>query len=229
MASSAIYLCNDIGDVSEDRKHPAKRFRAIASGKLRIRDAKIAAVILLVFSAGIAYWMHSGFTIVLGFYLITAGLYSIFFKKLIVLDVVVLAILYGLRVWAGAEATSTFVSNWLIGFCLFLFLSLALVKRMTEVAHTGRSRRYTSEPLSSLASASAFSALVMLSLYIRSDDVIALYGHPDLLWAAVLILAYWLMRVILVSKHHDPLVFALTDWPSWICASLITGVVLCSL
>ncbi len=224
MAASACYLCNDVADIAADRKHPRKRKRAIASGTMPAPFALWLAGALLIPSIGLAVMLGRGFAVALGLYLLLAGFYS-YLKRIMMLDVIVLAMLYGLRVVAGAEATMISLSHWLVGFCLFLFLCLALTKRIADMH--GRPYRADDAPaLMAMMEASGFAAVTMLSLYI--NDAPALYLHPELLWGICILLTYWLGRICLIASrgkmHDDPVVFALTDRPSWIVGILTAAI-----
>ncbi len=225
MAASACYLCNDVADIAADRKHPRKRKRVIASGAMPAPFALWLAGALLIPSIGLAVALGRGFALALGLYLLLAGLYGLYLKRVMMLDVIVLAMLYGLRVVAGAEATQIALSHWLVGFCLFLFLCLALVKRIADM-HGRPYRADDAQALTSLMAASGFAAVTMLELYI--NDAPALYMYPELLWGICILLTYWLMRICLIAArgkmHDDPVVFALTDRPSWVVGILTAAI-----
>src|SRR5262249_24102697 len=152
---------------------------------------------------------------------------------LLMIDVVVLACLYGLRVVAGGLAVSVQPSAWLTAFCVFFFLALALVKRSDELKTSTEAaglqlpgRGYRAEDLDSvqaLASAAGFSSAVVLAFYVNSDAVRSLYGQPFMLWGIALIVIAWIGRVILIAGRGqiggDPVVFAVTDGFSLLCAA----------
>ncbi len=229
MAASAVYLCNDLADIAADRKHPRKRKRAIASGAMPAPFALWLAGALLVPSIGLAIMLGRGFAVALGLYLLLAGLYN-YLKQVIILDVGVLTMLYGLRVWAGAEATNIELSHWLIAFCLFLFLCLALIKRVGEIT-TGNTfgRAYSSADLtvmSGLMTASGFTAMLVLALYIDSASL--LYHHHERLWWLCGLLLYWFSHLTVMAgrgkMNDDPIVFVLTDPASWV-VGILTAVI----
>ncbi len=225
MAASAVYLCNDIADIDTDLAHPRKRSRAIASGRIPVSHALAVAVALTIAAGGIAVMMGLGFAVVLGVYLLLAGLYSIALKRVMMLDVVVLAMLYGLRVLAGAEASMITPSHWLVGFCFFLFLCLALCKRIADT-HSRPYQESDAQAMTSLMAASGIVSVLTLALYI--NDAPALYLHPELLWGICLLLTYWLGRICLITTrgkmHDDPVVFAVTDRASWVCGVLTAAI-----
>ncbi len=148
--------------------------------------------------------------------------YSLLFKYIMMLDVIVLAMLYGVRVLAGAEATQIHLSHWLVGFCFFLFLCLALVKRVAD-----RRKPYgEDDALTSLMSAAGFVSVLMLALYI--NDAPELYRHPWMLWGICIVLTYWIGRICLITSrgkmHDDPVVFAATDRASWIAGGITAAI-----
>ncbi len=222
MAASSIYLINDIGDVKQDRRHPRKRHRAIASGAISERTAWMMAVALMLTAIVVAIPLGRWFLVVLGIYLVLAGGYCGWFKNILMLDVVILAMLYGLRVLAGAEATQIHLSQWLIGFCFFLFLCLALVKRVAD-----RRKPYEQDDaLTALMAASGFVSVLMLALYINySPD---LYRYPWMLWGICIVLTYWIGRICIITSrgkmHDDPVVFAATDQASWLCGGITAAI-----
>lgn len=225
LSASAAYVLNDILDLEHDRRHPTKKNCPIAAGCLTRAQGVGLAICLLASALFIAFTLPRAFLLALCIYFALAAAYSAVLKRLLMIDVVVLASLYGLRVVAGGAAVNIRISEWLIGFCVFFFLSLALVKRATELKGlsnelyaqlAGRSYQIKDlNPLQSLASAAGFVSVLVLALYLKSEEVRVLYRHPEALWGVVLILAFWIGRIILVTgrgeMHDDPVVFALTD------------------
>jgi 4-hydroxybenzoate polyprenyltransferase len=154
--------------------------------------------------------------------------YSFYFKQIVILDVLVLAGLYTVRIIAGSAAVAIWPSFWLLAFSQFLFLSLAMVKRYTELKGVvsgtqrfikGRDYRVDDlELLTSLGGASGYLAVLVLALYINSNQVKTLYSHPEVIWLLCPLLLYWISRVWLLTHrgmmHDDPIVFALEDWAS---------------
>ncbi len=231
--SSVIYILNDIIDIEADRAHPTKRYRAIASGKISQRFALVLAIGCGFVSAGTSALLSDTFRVALILYITLAMGYLLYFKRQLMLDVVVLALLYGVRVLAGAEATSTHISDWLVGFCLFLFLSLALLKRVVNFGEAGRPYIHPDHiGLNCMGIASSIAAIVMLSLYIKSYDVMAFYLQPELLWGIVIVMAWWLGRVWILAGRGkvdgDPVWFAITDPASWVAAVFVIGIFVCS-
>jgi 4-hydroxybenzoate polyprenyltransferase len=232
LCASASYILNDLLDLEYDRSHRSKKNRPIAAGRLTWVEGVTLATCLLAGSLLIALTLPGPFLLILCMYCVLAIAYSVYLKRLLMVDVVVLASLYGVRVVAGGAAVKIRLSEWLIGFCVFLFLSLALVKRVTELRNlsneacselAGRGYRIEDlNPLQALASAAGFVSVLVLSLYLNSEEVRVLYRYPEALWGVALILVFWIGRVILITgrgeMHDDPVVFALTDKVSLISA-----------
>lgn len=237
LTASAIYLCNDILDLPNDRAHPQKRHRALASGALGIRTAAVTAVILLAAAAGLAKLVPPAFAGALAFYIATSIAYTLDLKRRPVVDVITLATLYAVRVVAGAALVSVPLSRWFLALAVFLFLSLALVKRVVELQDTagdanpaGRSYRASDIPvLVAIGCASTVASMLVYCLYITGDEVLRLYRHPDLLWLGLPLLLYWQTRVWLFTNrramHHDPVVFALRDRVSYVVAAAFLAMV----
>jgi 4-hydroxybenzoate polyprenyltransferase/phosphoserine phosphatase len=234
-AASAVYIQNDLVDVEADRKHPSKRRRPLAAGTLPISAAMLVAFAFALASFGLAAMISPLFAAVLFGYLALAMAYTFYLKRKMLVDVVVLASLYTMRVIGGAMAISVSVSEWLLAFSMFIFTSLALIKRYIELAArvdtelpdpTNRNYRKTDlNIVATLAAAAGFNAVTVFALYISSDTVHQLYRHPSVLWLACPILMYWLGRCLLLAHRRliddDPIVFALSDWNSWLALGLI--------
>ena len=227
-AASAIYIVNDFLDMPLDRKHATKKNRPFAAGTLSIPFGLASAGVLLMISAATAVQLNIWFGGVLVVYLIATTAYSFSFKRMLLVDVMTLAGLYTVRILAGAAATGTTVSFWLLAFAIFFFLSLALVKRHVELADTElehgtriAGRGYRPEDLAVIAQggvSSAFAAALVLALYIDSDSVRELYAHPWLVWPLAPIVLYLTLRIwVLAGRrelHDDPVVFLVRDWRS---------------
>ena len=141
MLASATYLLNDVADLPHDRQHPTKKHRALAAGHMSTRTAFLLAAILIAAAAALAWPLPIEFRATLAAYLILTALYSIVLKRHAVLDVIVLATLYTTRIVAGAAVVDVPLSRWFLAFSVFLFLSLALVKRTVELQDTLADRR----------------------------------------------------------------------------------------
>jgi 4-hydroxybenzoate polyprenyltransferase len=225
LCASGVYVLNDLADIQADRKHPTKRERPFANGDVPVLGGVVLAPILMVLAFGLGLALSGLFELALGVYLAITVSYSFFLKRKVLLDVVALALLYTARIIAGAVAIDVTISQWLLGFSVFLFLSLALVKRYSEIVlrldlglPDAHNRGYRSDDipvLSALAAAAGFNAVVVFSLYLSSDAVRSLYRRPDVLWLACPLFIYWISRMLLLSHRRqlddDPVVFALRD------------------
>jgi 4-hydroxybenzoate polyprenyltransferase len=232
--ASGGYLLNDITDLEADRLHPTKRLRPFASGALPVRTGVGMIPLLLLASVALAVRLPRMFLAILALYLLVTTAYSGLLKRAALVDVLVLAGLYTLRIIAGGAATDTPISFWLLAFSMFLFLSLGLVKRYSELMqlrdrgeeHPPR-RGYGSEDLEALAqfgSSSAYLSVLVLALYIDSDSVKVLYSNPRVLWLLCPLLLYLLSRIWLLARrgrvHEDPLVFILEDRLTYLLAAI---------
>lgn len=238
LCASSAYILNDLVDVGADRAHASKRNRPIASGAVPPARAAVIMLVLLVAAIPIAAAVSLPFLGVLLVYLSLTTAYSLRLKRIAMVDVVTLAVLYTIRVVAGAIAIGVTMSEWLFAFSLFIFMSLALVKRYIELdGHRSderlMSRDYQAGDLAMiavLAAASGFNAIVIFTLYISSDTVRALYSHPQALWIGCPILMYWIARVMLLAQRglidDDPVIFALRDRVSWIALGAIGAIML---
>lgn len=226
LCASATYIVNDLLDIEADRQHPRKRNRAFASGNLSAASGiGISAIFLITSFACALLLLPVHFVGWLTLYLVTTLAYSLALKRIVILDVVVLSALYTLRLLAGAAATATYISPWLSAFSIFIFLSLAMVKRFSELQNVrdagsqivnGRGYLLNDiEQIRSFGSSSAFASVVVLSIYIGQPDVLGLYHHHQRMWLMPPLLILWLCRVWLLASRgeldEDPVVFALTD------------------
>jgi 4-hydroxybenzoate polyprenyltransferase len=235
LCASSVYLINDFIDVRSDRQHPTKRFRPYAAGDLSARALLwVAPMLTLAAFAGAWLLLPPDFLAALCTYFALTFAYSSVLKRVMMLDVVVLAILYTLRIIAGVAAFGGNLTFWLLAFSMFIFVSLALAKRYAELldARVGgttdqpRGRGYRTQDLemiASLGSASGYLAVMVLALYIQDSSTAALYRHPQWIWFACPLLLFWISRTWLLTHrgqmHQDPIVFAMTDR-----VSLLTGV-----
>lgn len=236
VCASSVYLLNDILDVADDRHHATKKNRAFASGSISLKTGFLVSSFLLVVAFLLAaVLLPSEFSIVLGIYYILTLLYSFHLKSVMAADVIVLASLYTLRIIAGGFAFSINLTFWMLAFSMFIFLSLALVKRyaeLYEVKREGkigrtRGRGYISEDLgmlSSLGASSGYLSVLVLVLYIQDSSTISLYAQPKFIWLACPLLLFWISRVWMLTHrgqmNDDPVVFALKDRVSIILALL---------
>ena len=244
LCASSVYIINDILDREADRHHLRKRHRPFASGSLTVGAGAVTASACLIISAILAIlFLPKLFLLMLAVYFLLANSYSLYAKKIAVLDVLFLAGLYALRLLSGAVATGDIVSAWLMGFSIFFFLSLALVKRYAELsdidavdkitAH-GRGYAVTDMPLIHTAGiASGYISVLVLALYINGNDVVALYRHPWMLWLLGPCFIYWVTRIWLLAgrgqMHDDPIIFTFRDSASYITGLIVLVIIICAI
>lgn len=228
-AASALYLVNDIADLPHDRTHPRKRHRSLASGAISVKAAAGAAAAGLALAAIAAARLPTGFQLALGVYVVVSLAYSLDLKRRPLLDVVVLATLYTVRIVAGGALVHVTLSRWFLAFSIFLFLSLALTKRVAELQRRpegeaqfveGRSYLRADIPaLLALGAASSVASALVYCLYVTGEDAARLYRRPDILWFGLPLILYWQARLWLVTNrgdmHDDPVVFAMKDRVSY--------------
>src|SRR4029077_5593068 len=238
-AASAGYILNDLLDLEEDRRHAIKKRRPFASGRMFIGSGIMLAVACLVTSAVVASFIPVPFAPALITYLVLTSLYSLFLKRLIVIDVLVLALLYTLRVIAGHLATGIPFSLWLLSFAFFLFLSLAFSKRAADLIQHRQDnqkalpgRGYLITDLDTVCIAgmcSGYLSSLVLALYINSDSVQLLYRRPVFIWGLQPILLYYITRLWVICKRgeltEDPILYTVRA-PSTYGAALLAVVVL---
>jgi 4-hydroxybenzoate polyprenyltransferase/phosphoserine phosphatase len=225
LCASSVYLLNDLLDLEADRAHPRKSKRPFAAGDLSILAGLALAPALLAIAVVITVFLPPKFQLVITtYYALTLG-YSFFLKGRVLIDALALAGLYTLRIIAGAAAVSVPLSFWLLLFSVFLFLSLAFVKRFAELDGLRRQQRlraagrgYHVEDLpmlQSLGSAAGYLSVLVLALYINSPEIQALYARPKAIWFLCVLMLYWVSRVWMQASrglmHDDPVVFALKD------------------
>lgn len=235
LCASSVYFLNDLLDLNDDRRHATKKNRPFAAGTLPLSVGLIGTPILLALAAAICWLLPWQFSLVLAIYYATTVAYSFRLKRIVMVDVITLAALYTIRIVAGTAAVTVSLSFWLLSFSVFVFLSLAIVKRYTELLKLrGRSATQTLgrgyqvedlELLSSLGGSSGYISVLVLALYINSSDVKSLYTHPQIMWPACLVMLYWISRVWIIAHRgnidDDPIVFAIRDKISIVCAVLI--------
>lgn len=235
LAASGAYVLNDILDLEADRGHPTKRHRPFASGALSPRSGFLLAPALIVTSLVVgAGLVAPGFLALLLLYITLTTAYSAYLKRIVVLDVLLLAGLYSLRVLAGITASGVRFSTWLLAFSSFLFLSLAFLKRhgelslATQPAPSARRRGYMPQDmewLRTMGAASAYLAVLVLALYLNSDEVVQLYSKPAVLFLVCPLLLYWTSRMWLLAHrgriNEDPIVAAARDPSSYVVGVLV--------
>jgi 4-hydroxybenzoate polyprenyltransferase len=234
LCASGVYVLNDLLDLHSDRAHPWKNTRPFATGELSIASG--VATCLILFSAALGLGtvvLNGAFAGALAFYAVIATWYSLRLKKIAIFDVFVLSSFYTIRIWAGGLITGTPLSQWFLGFSLFFFLSLAMAKRYSELMHaaeladsgkSGRSYRAGDRPLlMNIGMASCFSAIVILSLYVHSNEVMELYRRPGMLLLLCPLILYWTCRIWLKAQRgeldEDPVTLAMRDPVSYCVAA----------
>ena len=254
LCASATYIINDLLDIDADRKHPRKRHRPFAAGDISAIRGVAAVVLLMVAAAALAIalpriiiavggpndhlrpWFFAEW---LAVYTISTLSYSLYLKRMVLLDVFVLSGLYTVRILAGSAATVVAVSTWLGGFSVFFFLSLAFVKRFSEleslkerggISTTGRGYHVADvEQLRALGTGAAYAAVVVMMFYISNSEANLLYHHPIRLWLVIPVLLLWLSQVWMLASrgemHHDPVVYAITDKRSLLLGLLMAVII----
>jgi len=236
LCASSVYILNDLMDMEDDRHHRTKRTRPFASGDLSIKAGIVAFLLsLLVSLSGSWLLMPWQFTMVLGVYYSLTIMYSFVLKKIIVSDIIILSLLYTTRILAGSYAFNLLPTYWMLAFSMFIFLSLALVKRYSELrdARENGSNTQTKgrgyypsdlEMIAALGAASGYLSVMVMALYIQDPETVRLYNNPKIIWLACPVLLFWITRVWLLAHrgavHDDPVIFAVTDK-----ASIVAGVV----
>lgn len=228
--ASATYLLNDLLDLDSDRRHPRKSKRPFASGDLSPILGVLAMLVLLAMGLTLAATLSMPFFLSALAYLILTLSYSLYFKAYVLLDVLLLAGLYTVRIIAGALAIGVSISFWLLAFSIFAFLNLALVKRCSELkamesqartATSGRDYRLADLGiLSSMGIAAGYISVLVLALYVDNPDVRNTYSNPLLLWLLCPFMMYWVSRLWIKTSrgemNDDPLLYSLRDRASWI-------------
>lgn len=241
--ASGAYLMNDLLDLAADRQHPTKRHRALAAGDLPISSALLAIPALWLFALAAGLCISPLFLAVLGAYLATTIAYSLVLKRKMLVDVVTLAGLYTLRIIAGAVGVGVVLSEWLLIFSLFVFTSLALIKRFSELSMresvgladpSNRDYRITDlHIIGAMAAASAMNAVTVFSLYVSSSAVTPLYSRPWMLWLLNPLLLYWFGRALMMAHRRempdDPILYTFRDGASRITVAAMICIMLAAI
>ncbi|MES2901290.1 MAG: UbiA family prenyltransferase [Pseudomonadota bacterium] len=225
LCASSAYLLNDALDAGDDRVHPTKRRRPIAAGTLPLSVAIVASPLLALAALALCAVFSPWLLLAVGLYFITTVCYSLYLKRLLMIDICTLAILYSMRILGGSASTQIEPSFWLLAFSFFIFLSLALLKRYSELFNLHRQgkektsgRGYTTAdkiPVAIMGINSAFMSVLIFMLYFNSQNVLILYQHPGYLLGIVPLLVYWLGRLWLLAFHgqvnEDPVLYVSKD------------------
>ena len=254
LCASATYIINDLLDIEADRRHPRKRRRPFAAGDLSAFAGLAAVVAMLAASVTLAVYLRHIVAAIPGEYMpggpyrflewltiytATTLTYSFYLKRKLLLDVFILSGLYTIRIIAGSAATGIAMSPWLAGFSVFLFLSLAFVKRFSELESLRETGKAVSngrgyfvsdlEQLRALGTGSAYAAVVVMTLYIANPETTVLYAHTARLWLVVPVLLLWLSQVWMLASrgemHDDPVVWACTDKRSLLLGVLMAVII----
>lgn len=235
LCASSGYILNDLLDREADRAHSRKSRRSIASGVMTPVQAGVLLVVLLAAAIGVASLLQPAFWTVLAFYyLLTVG-YSLYLKRLLIIDVVALGVLFTVRVYAGSAATDIELSFWLLLFSFFIFLSLAIAKRYSDLVCepgieegglAGRAyREGDTVPLLCLGVGASTVSVLVMALYVHSDHFLTMYTRPMFVWMMCPLMVYWTMRMWILASHglvrDDPVLFALKDRTSYVVLALM--------
>ena len=238
LCASSVYIINDLLDLESDRQHPRKKYRPFSAAKLSIVMGLVIIPFLIIASFTLGFMLGKEFFIVLMLYFILTGAYSLILKRIVLVDCLTLAILYTIRIIAGAAVVSVSLSFWLLAFSVFIFLSLAFVKRYTELmiqAKAGNDQTHgrdyevsDSVLLQILGISAGYLSVLIMALYMQSEDVMNLYAQPVAIWFAIPLLLFWISWVWLKATrglmNDDPIVFAIRDKAS-IFVAVLTALV----
>ena len=236
LAASAVYIFNDIFDRQNDREHPTKRERPIAAGLISVRAGLVFAFLAVGVSLYLGFVVGIEFLLTLGVYLVGTFAYSLWLKRVALIDCIVLAGLYTIRVIAGGFASSISISFWLLAFSAFFFLALSWLKRYAELdtvrrsgkeVTAGRGYLVTDLPLIlTFGVGSALIAVLIFSLYLDSSAIRAQYALPEIGWLAIPFLTYLVGRMWFKAfrglMNEDPVLYLLRDWPSLVTVALMS-------
>ncbi len=236
LIASSGYLFNDLLDLEADRNHPDKKTRPLAAGQISVLYSKVLIFVLAVIAFSIALlFVNIKFFLILSVYFLLTATYSLFLKRKIIADILTLAILYTVRVIAGGFAVDLPLSVWLLAFSMFVFLSLAAVKRLAELVENasiglkdpvGRSYEIADTAIiGGISLASGYICVLVIILHIFTEATQEYYSRPEILLGVCPIIIYWITRMILLAHrgqmHHDPILFSLRDNSSRLSAVLI--------
>ena len=242
LVASSIYLLNDTMDLKQDRRHPVKRNRPFASGALPVAHGLVLMPVLLIAAVGLSLFLPPMFLGIIGAYVVLNFAYTFYLTRRLMVDVLALAASYTLRILAGNVATTIELSFWLLSLSMFLFLSLALVKRYVELDTVsieapdekrvmGRGYRYSDiDMLAQIGVSSGFSAVLVLALYVDRAGRVGLYKTPELIWLICPLLLYVIARIWVLAKRRelpdDPVHFLIRDWRSHLIGIFVAIIML---
>lgn len=239
LCASSVYIINDLHDLDSDRHHARKCRRPFAAGKVPLRWGWLLGPVLLLLALLGGALVNQAFLSVLCIYFLLTLAYSLWLKSLVLVDCLVLSLLYTLRIIAGAQMVGHDLSFWLMAFAVFLFLSLSFVKRYSELADlqqsgkaSARGRGYDISDISlihTMGITAGYASVLVLALYLNSEEVMELYRNPQIIWGAVPVILFWVSWMWLQAHrgnmHDDPLIFALKDTVSLVCGVVFLAMV----
>jgi len=238
LVASSTYLINDLLDLSADRRHATKCKRPLAAGTISIPSAIVASLVLLAAAAALSFLLPWHAALLVFGYSAATLCYSAFLKRMLMVDVVALALFYTARLMYGGMVTGIEISIWTLAFCAFSFFSLAAAKRINDLAKANllaseslRHRAYQSQDINALvalaASTSSIAVLVLI-LYINSQQGEKLYRHPQFLWTMCVPLLYWFSRILMLANRgklaDDPILFAAQDRATYVVLALMAAI-----
>jgi len=224
LLASATYILNDIFDLKNDQKHITKKYRPLSSGKISIQTGFLIITVLIIAIFFITKKLEeNNFLLFLITYFLLSLFYSLYLKKIVLLDCFLLSIFYTIRIFAGGELVNIMPSFWLITFSIFLFLSLAFLKRYSEISLVQNKQRVLGRNyfgsdkslIKMLGINSGYISILVLVLYLNSDTVFKLYQSPEWIWPGVVLFLFWINWIWLKAHRNqinqDPIVFAIKD------------------
>ena len=235
LIASSIYVINDIVDLKSDQNHPFKKYRPLAAKLITVNHCKILILILLALVAVLLLNVNKEFIMIIISYFILSNLYTFFFKKIVIIDLLILSLLYTSRILGGGYIADTSTSLSLLLFSVFFFTSLAAVKRLIELVNIIRfkkkkihGREYNikhKKMIYWIAILTGWISILVLIFHINSPVVIKQYSFPDILWIICFVMLFWISRIIYVSNKgqikDDPIVYAISDKISYLCLVII--------
>mgnify|MGYP001162969308 FL=1 len=235
LIASSIYVINDIVDLKSDQNHPFKKYRPLAAKLITVNHCKILILILLALVTVLLLNVNKEFIMIIISYFILSNLYTFFFKKIVIIDLLILSLLYTSRILGGGYIADTSTSLSLLLFSVFFFTSLAAVKRLIELVNIIRfkkkkihGREYTikhKKMIYWIAILTGWISILVLIFHINSPVVIKQYSFPDILWIICFVMLFWISRIIYVSNKgqikDDPIVYAISDKISYLCLAII--------
>jgi 4-hydroxybenzoate polyprenyltransferase len=235
LIASSVYLINDLADINHDRAHKEKKRRPLASGAMNILHGWLLSIFLFLLAVLLAFFfLPKSFIFCLIVYFSMTLAYSFFLKNILAADVLILSTLYTIRVIAGSLAIDIAVSYWILAFCIFIFTSLALVKRCSEIINLNSNKKLTGRaysredliPLMSTGLSSGLISVLVLALYLNDQSSLIGYSNQRILWLSCPLLMFWVLRLWLLafrgSVNEDPVLFAIKDRMSFYLIALVT-------